>query len=196
VASDASNAASNEELQARIEARLVIQEKDCKELGPVAESCRVAVYIVSYMSNSTSWKSAFVPLRLAEKLLNYLGRTVSTDTWRYRRDLFLWLLLVGASVGRGKNCFATELANGFQDLIARVTEDIRNWTDLRNGPKALQNLIKRFIYAEDWIAQRHLLPSWNGLERAVFLCGSEDVDIDVDTDTLLQELLPNANLFE
>ena len=184
-----------EELQARIEARLVFQEQCCQEFGPIAECCRIAVYIVSYMSNSATWKSAFVPLRLAEKLLAYLEKTSTTDVWRCRRDLFLWLLLVGVSAGRGQNCFAVDLATRYQDFIEDATQDVRNWADLRNGPKALHNTIKSFIYAEGWVVKRRLIPYWNGLERAVFLCGSEDVDIDVDLESMFQEV-PETSFFE
>ncbi|KIW70787.1 hypothetical protein, variant [Phialophora macrospora] len=185
-----------EDLQARVEARLVFHEKSCKEFGPIAECCRVAVYIVSYISSSTTWKSAFVPLRLAEKLLTYLEKTNRQERWRYRRDLFLWLLLVGASVGKGQNCFAAELASRYQQFIESIRGDVTNWTDLKNGPRALHNMMKSFIYADGWVAKRHLIPSWSDLERTIFLCGSEEADTDMDTEALLQELVPDTNLFE
>ena len=174
-----------EEVQAGIEARLVFQEQCCQDLGPIAECCRIAVYIVNYMSNSQTWKSTFVPLRLAEKLLNYLERTKKTDKWVYRRDLLLWLALVGASTGRGRNCFATALARRYQGFIEAMRADVKNWTDLWNGPKVLHNTMKSFIYANEWVAERHIIPGWRGLERAVFLCGSDDVDIGVDAQALL-----------
>jgi hypothetical protein len=195
-ASDSFDSSLIEDLQTRIEGRLVFQEQSCKELGPIAECCRVAVYIVSYMSNPASWSSAFVPLRLAEKLLNQLDKTSTTVIWQFRRDLFLWLLLVGASTGRGENCFAKELAAAYQDFIERITDDVNGWTDLKNGPRALHNVMKRFLYTKDWVAERHQIPRWTKLERAVFLRGSEDVDIDMDTEALLRELVPDTNLFE
>jgi hypothetical protein len=194
--SDTSDPTMIEDLQARVEARLVFHEKSCKQFGPIAECCRVAVYIVSYISSTTAWKSAFVPLRLAEKLLTYLEKTNEQNRWRYRRDLFLWLLLVGASVGKGQNCFAAELATRYQHFIEIIREDVTNWTDVKNGPRALHNVMKNFIYAEDWVAKRHLLPGWSDLERTIFLCGSEEVDTDMDTEALLQELVSDTNLFE
>jgi hypothetical protein len=194
--SHASDATTIENLQARIEARLVFEEQRCKDAGLIAECCRLAVYIVSYMSNSATWKSAFVPLRLAEKLLDYLEQSITADMWQYRRDLFLWLLLVGASVGRGQNCFATDLEARYEGFIDRTTRHVKDWNELKNGPKALNNVLRKFIYAEDWVAQRHTIPNWTKLEHAVFLCGSGDVDIGMDTDTLLQELLPDTSLFE
>ncbi|KAJ9603315.1 hypothetical protein H2200_012093 [Cladophialophora chaetospira] len=185
-----------EELQARIEARLVFHEQCCKEVGPIAECCRVAVYIVSYMTNAATWKSSFVPLRLAEKLLSYLERISTRDLWRYRRDLFLWLLLVGASAGRGENCFGVDAATRYQDFIEATTQDVKNWKDVRNGPKTMQNTIKSFIYPEDWVARRHSIPSWTDLENAVVLCSFKDVQIEVDVDPLLQDPTPETSLFE
>ncbi|OCT50478.1 hypothetical protein CLCR_06878 [Cladophialophora carrionii] len=191
-----SNPIMIEDLQARVEARLVFDEKASREFGPIAECCRVAVYIVSYISSSSTWKGAFVPLRLAEKLLASLEKTNEQDLWRYRRDLFLWLLLVGSSVGRGQNCFAAELATRYQQFIQNVKRDVRSWTDLKNGPGAIHSVMETFIYADDWVAKRYLLPSWSDLEPTVFSCGSKQGDTDMDTEALLQELVQNTNHFE
>ncbi|KIW89772.1 uncharacterized protein Z519_09929 [Cladophialophora bantiana CBS 173.52] len=188
-----------EDLQISIQSRLVFDEESCKKLGPLAECCRLAVYIVCYMTSTPTWRSAFVPLRLAERLLAYLDKSFATDLWRYRRDLFLWLLLVGMSVGRGRNCFAVELASRYQEFVDKVIEDVSNWDELKDGHKALHNVVRRFIYARDWVAKRHQISRWTDLEMGVFLCGSDDVDIDMgneDTDALLKELVPDANLFE
>ncbi|OAL33384.1 hypothetical protein AYO20_07395 [Fonsecaea nubica] len=188
-----------EDLQASIQSRLVFHEDSCKKMGQIAECCRWAVYIVCYMTSTPTWTSAFVPLRLAEKLLAHLDKSLGTDLWRYRRDLFLWLLLVGMSVGNGRNCFAVELASRYQDFTDKVIEDVQKWDELRDGAKALNNVVKRFIYAQDWVAKRHLLPRWTDLEMSVFLCGSDDVDIEMgneETNALLQELVPDTNLFE
>ncbi|KAH0846179.1 hypothetical protein FOPE_12678 [Fonsecaea pedrosoi] len=103
------------------------------------------------------------------------------------------------SVGNGRNCFAVELASRYQDFTDKVIEDVQKWDELRDGAKALNNVVKRFIYAQDWVAKRHLLPRWTDLEMSVFLCGSDDVDIEMrneETNALLQELVPDTNLFE
>jgi hypothetical protein len=189
------NLTTTEEIQLRIESRLVFQEQSCKQFGVISECCRLAVYIVSYVSDSTTWKSAFVPLRLAEQLLHYLTETMATNSWQYRRDLFAWLLLVGASVGKGSNCLASNLDARYQDLIERATLDVSDWKELKNGPKAVNNVLRRFIYADGWISRRDTLPGWSGFEQAMFLCGpGEPVDVDVDTDMLLQDLLPDSSL--
>lgn len=196
IATDAVDLITVEDVQTSIEARLVFEKQVRKEFGPISECCRVAVFIVSYMLNSAIWKSKFLPFRLAEKLLQYLEETSTTDIWRYRRDLFLWLLLIGASTAKGQNCFATDLTSRYQNFIERTIQDVESWTELRNGPKALGNVLKRFIYPQKWIEKRHLIPGWMGLEKAVFSCGSEDVNIEMDTDAVLQDLVTDANLFE
>ncbi len=196
IGQDNSNFPTIEKIQASIEARLVFREQCGKDFGPIAECCRIAVYIVSYMTSLGTWQSTFVPFRLAEKLLSYLERTKLTEIWRYRRDLLLWLLLVGASAGGGRNCFAVSLATRYRDFLERVRQDVQSWNDLRNGPKVLHNTMKSFLYADDWVANRHWIPAWTELERAVFLCGSDDVDIDVYAAALLHELVPGTNLFE
>lgn len=196
IATDTVDLITIEDLQTSIEARLVCDKQVRKEFGPISECCRVAVFIVSYMLNSAIWKSNFLPFRLAEKLLQYLEETSTTDIWRYRRDLLLWLLLIGASAARGQNCFATDLAGRYQSFTERTIQDVKNWTELRDGPKALGNVLKRFIYPQEWTEKRHLIPRWMSLEKAVFSCGSEGVNIGLDTDAVLQELVTDANLFE
>ncbi|OAP61400.1 hypothetical protein AYL99_03603 [Fonsecaea erecta] len=188
-----------EGLQISIQSRLVFHEEGCKKVGLIAECCRLAVYIVCYMTNTPTWTSAFVPLRLAEKLLSHLDKSLGTELWRYRRDLFLWLLLVGMSVSKGRNCFATELASRYQEFIDKAIEDVQRWDEFKDGPKALHNVVKQFIYVQDWVAKRHLISRWTDLEMGVFLCGSDDVDIEMgneETTALLQELVPDTNLFE
>ncbi|KIW27576.1 uncharacterized protein PV07_07305 [Cladophialophora immunda] len=187
------------DLQTSIQSRLVFHEESCKKIGPIAECCRLAVYIVCYMTSIQTWTSAFVPLRLAEKLLAHLDKSLGTDLWRYRRDLFLWLLLVGMSVGKGRNCFATELATRYQEFIDKAIDDVQKWDELKDGPKVLHNVVERFVYAQEWVAKRHLIPRWTDLEMSVFLCASDDVDIEMgneETNALLQELVPDTNLFE
>ena len=190
-ATDVTDSTMIEDLYVDIEARLICQEEHCLELGSVAESCRNAVYII-YTCDSAMQNDALVPLRLAEKLLDCLNKTRQQEIWHYRYDLFLWLLLVGASAGQAQD----KLATRYEDLLARVANDVKSWTNFRQGQHALHNVMQSFMYAEDWVVQRHLLPGWDELERAVLLCGSHHVDIDMGTDISLQEMLPDSSLFD
>ena len=164
---ESGDSASINDLQASIEARLVFHETTCKILGPIAECCRLGVYMVCYMSHANTWNSSFVPLRLAEKLLALLDITLSSDWWIFRRDLLLWLLLVGASVSNDDACFAEALGSQYQDFIKRVSGEAKTWPDLHEGIAPVQTALGGFIYSQDWVVRRQSIPHWAQLERAL-----------------------------
>lgn len=171
-------------IQVSIESRLVFHEQACKRFGLVAECCRLATYIVCYVSHASSsaWNSSFVPLRLAEKILTHLEMTSASELWVGRRDLFLWFLLVGASVCRyGTNCFALALMPQYERLIARVFEEAKFWTDVDDdGSLVVQGALEGFIYAPDWVQNRHVIPNWVALEKLLLLSTTTAAMLDED----------------
>ncbi|KIX09446.1 uncharacterized protein Z518_00526 [Rhinocladiella mackenziei CBS 650.93] len=162
------------DLQTSIESRLIFPESPQQEPGPIAECCRISVYIVCYMSSTSTWNSSFVPLRLAEKLLVMLDESSNGDLWVSRRDLLLWLLLVGVSVSRGQNCFAAALTSQYQRLLTRTAQEAKCWVDVQHSDILLQAVTEGFIYAQHWVAERHTVPEWVQLEKVLAQGNSDE----------------------
>lgn len=160
------------ELQASIECSLVFHEQTCRDFGLVSECCRLAAFIVCYMSYKSTWNASFVPLRVSEKLLVYLNMTTHSDLWLSRRDLMLWLLLVGASACKAENCFAGALTSRYEELIKRITHEVKGWTDLQSGPGVLHTAMEGFVYAQLWVSRRCSIGYWTELESTILSSGS------------------------
>jgi hypothetical protein len=158
-----------ESIQTNLEAQLIFVERECKAAGLISECCLVAIYIIVCLDNPIPWRSAYVPLRLGQKLLYQLKDSMDSDFWHDRRDLFLWLLLVGSSTCTGKCCLAVELSGLYRELILRVKEKLRSWDDVENLRDILCNATDNFVYSKKWAqdAPRHRIAGWHDLEQTL-----------------------------
>jgi hypothetical protein len=158
-----------ENIQTNLEARLIYEEQGCKAAGLPSECCHVALYMIVCLDHPVSWRNAHFPLRLAQRLLHQLKDSVESGIWLHRRDLFLWLLFVGASTSTGECCLAVELSGQYQELMNAVTDSLCSWEDMENLPKMLNDATENFVYASRWSQEesKHRIAGWHDLEKAL-----------------------------
>lgn len=159
-------------MQASIESRLAFQEQSCRQLGIVAEACRLAIFMCCYCSWMETWNVSLVPCRLAEKLIDLLEPTPlfssqeSDSVWLQHMDILMWLLLVTASV--------VELDQGHVEglrsrqsrmfLSARTSLSDCCVMDMKH---LLQSALQDFIYSKGWLIQRCCIKDWVDLELSI-----------------------------
>ncbi len=158
-----------EPMQASIESRLAFQQQSCRQLGVVAEACRLAVFMCCYCSWMETWNDSLIPCRLAERLLDLLEPTLFFSTqqaenvWLQHTEILLWLLLVTASV--------VELDQGHvEDLRSKQSRLFLSARTFLSGCSVtrlkhlLQGALQDFIYSKGWLTQRCYGKEWFDLE--------------------------------
>ncbi len=167
IATEAVEPVAVDNIRASIVSRLVLLQQPSQTLGPIAECCRLAAYIVCYVSYQAASKDYFIPVRLSEKLLLILDNTIPSDIWSCRRDLLLWLVFVGSSASRANLQSTCPIEPRYQDILERVLQWAKTWDDMQEGKLILETMKTGFVYADDWINQRYWIPYWADLERLI-----------------------------
>ena len=175
--SDSAKYHTLEPMQASIESRLAFQQQSCRQLGVVAEACRLAVFMCCYCSWMETWNDSLIPCRLAERLLDLLEPTLFFSTqqaesvWLQRVDILLWLLLVAASV--------VELDQGHvEDLRSKQSRQFLSARTFLSGCSVanlkhlLQSALQDFIYSKVLLTQRCYGKEWHDLELFINACKS------------------------
>ena len=152
-------------IRASIVSRLISLQQTCQAFGPIAEGCRVAAYVVCDTCVVSSGKSSFVSWRLSESLTHILAETIGSEDWAYRRDLLLWLVLVGASCARTEKWPSSAPGSPYEDIMARLLLDASTWVNREEGSLILLGATQGYIYDQVWLNNRHLIPHWADLER-------------------------------
>ena len=167
IATEAVEPVAVDNIRALIASRLVLLQQPSQTLGPVAECCRLAACIVCYICYQAAWKDYFVSVRLSEKLLLVLDDTIPSDIWSCRPDLLLWLGFVGSSASRANLQSTCPTEPQYQDILERVLQWAETWDDRQEGKLILETMKAGFIYADNWINQRYMIPYWADLERLI-----------------------------
>ncbi len=146
-------------MQASIESRLAFQEQCCRQLGIVAEACRLAVFMCCYCSWMETWNVSLVPCRLAEKLIDLLEPTSlfstqgSDSVWLQHMEILMWLLLVTASVVELDQGHVEGLRSRQSRLFFSARTSLSDCSVI--GLKhLLQSALQDFIYTKGWLIQR------------------------------------------
>ncbi|KAI1623117.1 hypothetical protein EDD37DRAFT_458923 [Exophiala viscosa] len=153
-------------MRASITSRLVSLQQTCQGFGPISEGCRVAAYIICDACIDRCGKSSFVGSRLSESLTRILAESIGSEEWAYRRDLLLWLVLVvGASASRAGGWFGSGDDSPYRDLMERLLHNASTWAEKEEGSFILRSTVQGYIYDQDWLDKRHLIPHWMDLEK-------------------------------
>lgn len=156
-----------DDIRASIASRLVVLQQACKSLGPVSECCRLAAYIVCHLCCKSARAHLFIPAHLSERLGQIIHDTIRDGAWNLRHDLLLWLVFVGASASRYDGDSLREPNEQYRHIMEIILQLARTWVKRREGDLVLQIAKAGFLYADDWITQRQLIPNWTELERMV-----------------------------
>jgi hypothetical protein len=155
-------------MQASIESRLAFEDSACKKMGVVAECCRVAALITCFLSFTDTWANALIPCRLSDILQTRLRTSIASPIWAGRRNLQIWIVLVGS--------YATVLNNGFVDDLHR------KWTELSalfHAPSSghppegfnavcIESATQDFMYCSHLLERRLSVPAWAALELSCY----------------------------
>lgn len=158
-------------VRASIISRLVFLQPACQAFGPISEGCRIAAYLVCYTCIKGPGKSSFVSLRLSHSLGSILDDTDCSEAWAYRRDLLLWLVFVGASASRTERWSVSPGDSLYEGIMARLLRNARNWVEQEEGTLIFLTAVQGYIYEQDWINKRHLIPHWTDLEKLLMRSG-------------------------
>ncbi|KAK4945571.1 hypothetical protein LTR10_015190 [Elasticomyces elasticus] len=158
-------------VRASIISSLVSLQQACQAFGPISEGCRVAAYIVCDAAINGPGQSSFVGWRLSGSLIQLLAETSGSEIWAYRRDLLLWLVLIGASASWAEGWAASAVSSAYESIMARLLHDASTWAEEEEGSLVLLSAVQGYIYNQDWLNNRHLIPHWTDLESLLTQSG-------------------------
>ncbi|KIV76954.1 hypothetical protein, variant [Exophiala sideris] len=158
-------------VRASIISSLISVQQACQASGPISEGCRVAAYIVCDASINGPGRSSFVGWRLSERLIQILAETSGGDVWACRRDVLLWLVLIGASASWAEGWPASVVSSAYEGIMAHLSRDASTWAQEEDGSLVLLSTVQGYIYDQDWLNNRHLIPHWAELERTLTQSG-------------------------
>jgi hypothetical protein len=152
-------------MQASIESRLAFEEGNCKELGPIAECCRIALLIICFLSFTETWANSLIPCRLSDILRLCLSKSIEDPIWSKRRNIQTWFLFIGSSVtvlnvGYVENLSQkwTGLLNLFRTCYSELTTDELN--------AIFRSAKQDFIYCDRLLPQQFSVSVWSEFEIA------------------------------
>ena len=160
-------------MQASIESRLEFAGKACRNLGPVAECCRIAVFITCFLAYTDTWANPLVPCKMSQILHTKLYDSTYSSAWLHRRDLQMWLLLVGSSVSLRNKGQVEDLDKKWTDLLTRFRVYYSETASREIDRSCLARVLEDFIYFEGCKQQRWNLRAWGELEA---LLSSEQIE--------------------
>ena len=151
-------------MQASIESRLAFEKRACR--NHVAECCRIAALMTCFLSFTKTWANALVPCRLSDQLRKLLHSSMESPIWSRRRDLQIWLLLVGSSICITETAHVDDLQRKWRLLLDRFR--LHSMVRIHEKPERsdLEGALSDFIYCESWMLQRNQVPGWSELELA------------------------------
>jgi hypothetical protein len=155
---------SIDDIQASIESRLANLANLCKDFNMAAECTRLAAYICCYTAYVEIWKNFLIPCRCSSLLLDALVSSFDDSIWVKRRDLQLWLILVGSCTARLDHGHLRELKSGYNTLIVRLVATVSTWPQ---AEISLQSALKDFIYTEAWFQHRKASREWSQLVTCI-----------------------------
>ena len=150
--------------QASIESRLVFLTDACIQSGPISECCRLAAYICCYTIYTEVWRSSFIPLKQAERLLKHLSETMNNSVWTLRRDIYLWLVFVCTSTIQQAELYHQTIRDPYQALMRQLSVSVKDWD---SGGRFLNRALEGFIYVDDWLQRRFQNREWLAIEVGI-----------------------------
>lgn len=140
-----------DDMQACIESRLAFLASRCQDFGVVAEASRVAAVICCYTCYAETWNNFLIPCRCASRLLDLLAISITDSVWVERRDLQLWLILVGSCTAMLDQGHLDSLKSSYDILIKNLGTMVPFWPQARSD---LRSAMTNYIYPSTCF-QRH-----------------------------------------
>lgn len=158
--------------QASIESRLVFLTKSSTKFGVVSEGCRLAAYICCYSIYTEIWRNSFIPMKLAERLLMHLSKTMSYSIWLRRRDVFLWLAFVCTSIIQGSeaNYYTATAKNAHEVFMRQLSTSAKSWANRRCS---INSALSEYIYVSNWLQLRLSNKLWLAIEVGLHVDAQE-----------------------
>ncbi|KAK5070682.1 hypothetical protein LTR24_010618 [Lithohypha guttulata] len=156
-------------MQASVESRLASQGPVANAQSPIAECCRLAAFMVCFLTCTETWNNVLVPCKLSDKLQGLVFNSLEDPVWVQHRALQIWLLLVGsctASLDRGH---VEGMKKKWNETLARFTRYLFKFPELDMNNEALTSALEDFIYCRDWLRKRQEVREWFVLETALDL---------------------------
>jgi hypothetical protein len=151
-------------MQASIESRLAFAQQVCKQAGPVAECCRIAIFITCFLSFTETWANPLIPCRLSDLLLTGLNDSLSSPVWINRRNLQVWLILTGSCATLLNNGCVENLEVKWADLSRLFPTSCSNLSPDEISAAWVESALQDFIYSEYLLQRRLSIPAWSALE--------------------------------
>ena len=126
--------------QAWIESRLCDLGTKSSNLHPSVGCCLTAAYICSYSLFCEIWQGSFITSRLSTRLLQQVSTAVSKISAERYRELFLWLIYIGAAFSDDED---TRI--GF---VALLLSEKKSLSPNSNGWEDTVSTLRRFIWSE------------------------------------------------
>lgn len=148
---------SVDDIQASIESRLADLVDLCEGSNMAAECARLAAHICCYTAYVEVWKNFLIPCPCALLLLDAPESSFDDKVWIKRRDLQLWLILVGSCTARLDYGHLKELKSGFDALVTRILTTVAAWPQAK---VRLQSALEGFAYTQTWFQHLHGNQEW------------------------------------
>jgi hypothetical protein len=158
-----------DDMQASIESRLETLGRLCKDFGVAAECSRLAAFICCYTSYVEVWKTFLIPCRCASLLSDALASSFDDPTWIKRRDLQLWLVLVGSCTAMLDQGHLEHLKSSYDILVRRIINTVSTWPWAQIS---LQRALRDFIYPETLFHQHQDNREWLRLVASIGSCAA------------------------
>ena len=147
--------------QASIESRLVFLQDSTAQAGVISECCRLAAYICCYSVYTEVWSNSFIPMKLAERLLMHLKKTLTQAVWHERRDIFLWLVFVCTSTIHAAETHYYAVRGEHEVFMRQLAASIEEWD---NKHYSVRSVLGEYIYVGDWLQRRLSNKLWLAIE--------------------------------
>lgn len=107
-------------MQASIESRLAFEAQACSDFNPIAGCCCIAALITCFLSFTQTWANPLIPCRLSKLLRERLKQSLHSLIWSKRRNLQIWLALVGSYASLLDNGQVDRLQESWNKLVIQV----------------------------------------------------------------------------
>ena len=155
------------DMQACIESRLAFASQACRDLGPVVECCRIATVMTCFLSFMDVWANALIPCKLSDLLRRRLEDSMTNAVWFQRRDLQVWLLLVGSGVTFLNQGHVHDLSQTWAVLLARFRLHCLSLPQLDLDRSCIHRALNDFIYFKDVQQRRLSVLGWSELDATL-----------------------------